>query len=127
VNLVEHVNPHNTFGPPLAGDPLLKRALAADYVILSSVGAHAQQEWQTIIDRKCHDIPNVGHTIWVTNSQAVSPAIVQAFCKKHDAQYIIFVAKKRKNPGSQTSFNDPARYFLQIKKIGTDFILACQK
>jgi hypothetical protein len=111
VSLVEQLNPRDGFHPPLANDSLLKNALAADCVILSSVGKHAQQGWQTIIDRKRRDIANVGHTLWVTNSQAAAPQIVQTFSHKHCARHVIFVAKVRKDPGSQTKFKDPAQFF----------------
>jgi hypothetical protein len=111
MSLAEHLNSLDDFLPPLADDTLLKSALAANCVILSSVGKHAQQGWQTIIDRKRRDIANVGHTIWVTNSQAAAPQIVQTFCHKHCAQHVIFVAKVRKDPGSETKFKDPAQSF----------------
>ena len=55
------------------------------------------------IDRKCHDVANVGHTFWVTCSQAAPPQIVQTFCHEHDAQHVIFVAKVRKASRAATA------------------------
>jgi hypothetical protein len=62
-----------------------------------------------------HDIATVGHTVWVTNSQAARPEIVQAFSNKHGARYVVFVAKRRDKPGSQTSNKNAARYFSRNK------------
>jgi hypothetical protein len=65
------------------GTSLLQEALQARYVILSTAGRHAQEAWQAIIDRKRTDITGVGHTVWVTNSQAARPDAVQSICKEH--------------------------------------------
>ena len=74
---------------------LLKSALAAEYSILSSAGSHAREDWTTIIARKTADIANVGHTVWVVNSNAARPNVVQSLCNDLDAHYVIFLGRQR--------------------------------
>jgi hypothetical protein len=82
---------------------LLQNALQARYVILSTAGRHAQEEWQRIIDRKRDDITSVGYTVWVTNSQAARPDAVQSFCKEHGPCHVIFMSRGyQNNPGPIT-------------------------
>jgi hypothetical protein len=42
---------------------LLQRALASNYLVLSSAGKHARQAWQQIINNTIADIGQVGHTV----------------------------------------------------------------
>lgn len=87
---------------------LIDDALGSDCLILSSAGAHAKQEWLTIIDRKRRDIVNTKHTVWVTNSLAARSEIVQAVCNQHGARHVVFLARMRDKPGVNTSNDDPA-------------------
>jgi len=83
-------------------------ALSSEFLILSSAGSHANQEWQTIIDRKRRDIARTKHTVWVVNSQAAAPQTVQAVCNRNGARHVIFLARMRDKPGANTSHDDPA-------------------
>jgi hypothetical protein len=86
---------------------ILKSALGAEYLILSSAGSHAREDWRTIIERKTTDIANVQHTVWVLNSNAARPDIVQSLCKNLSARYVIFLARQRDaKPGSGPSTPD---------------------
>lgn len=69
---------------------LIDDALRSELLILSSAGSHANQEWQTIIDRKRLDIARANHTLWVINSQAAAPQTVQAVCNQNGLRYVIF-------------------------------------
>ena len=94
---------------------LIDEALRSSCIILSSAGAHAQEEWLSIIDRKTRDIKNTKHTVWVTNSQAARPEIVQSFCADKGARHVMFLARQRNKPGKNTSNNNPAaRYSGQV-------------
>jgi hypothetical protein len=89
----------------IIGDvPLLKEALQARFLILSTVaGRYAREAWQAIIDRKCADVAGVGHTVWAMNSQAARPDAVQSFCKEHGPCHVLFLTKGHRNkPGSVT-------------------------
>jgi hypothetical protein len=79
---------------------MLQDALAAEHVILSSAGAHAGQAWHKIVARKQADIGRAGHSVWVVNSNATRPEIVQPFCHDHDAHYVIFVSRLLRNSKS---------------------------
>jgi hypothetical protein len=79
---------------------ILQNALAAQHLILSSAGAHAGQAWHKIIARKQSDIGRTGHSVWVVNSNATRPEIVQPFCHDHDARYVIFVSRLPRNAKS---------------------------
>jgi hypothetical protein len=74
---------------------MLRDALAAEHVVLSSSGAHARQEWHQIIARKTADIARAGHTIWVVNSNATRPEKLHPFCNDSNARYVIFVSRAR--------------------------------
>jgi hypothetical protein len=98
---------------------LLSNAQAADYLVVSSAGQHAQEDWHTIIDRKQRDIAKVGHTIWVTNSGATRVETVQRFCNDHhDARYVLFVAKKAKKSDQKgpTTAHPAKHYSVDQKK-----------
>jgi hypothetical protein len=91
---------------------LLKSALASDYLILSSAGSHAREDWGVIIARKAADIAKVGHTIWVLNSNAARPHAVQSICNQHNARYVIFLSRKRNGSGnSGPSTDDEAKSY----------------
>jgi hypothetical protein len=90
---------------------LLQQAVASQYVVLGSVGAHARQAWQIIVNNKNADINGFGYTIWLNNSQAVSPQLIQTFCRSQGARYVIFVARRRNNPGSGTRMRQIARNY----------------
>jgi hypothetical protein len=95
--------------PPTA-TPLLAEALQAKHLILSTAGQHARQAWQAIIDRKRDDTARVGHTVWVTNSQATRPDAVQSFCADYGASHVIFISRRQPNkPGPES--DDPARSY----------------
>jgi len=87
---------------------LIDEALSSECMILSSAGAHARQDWLTIINRKRRDITKADHTVWVTNSQAAKPEIVQSFCAQSGARHVVFLSKKRDKPGTDTSNDDAA-------------------
>lgn len=76
---------------------MLQDALAAEYVILSSAGAHAGQYWHQIIARKQADIARADHSLWVVNSNGTRPEIVQAFCRDHGARFVIFARRREAN------------------------------
>ena len=83
---------------------LLQDALQAKYLILSSVGSHAGENWSTIVARKSADIVKAKHSIWVVNSNAVRADALQAFCTEHDARYVIFVSRGGNvNAGTSTA------------------------
>lgn len=87
---------------------LIDDALRSEFLILSSAGSHANQEWQAIIDRKRRDIARTKRTVWVVNSQAAAPQTVQAVCNRSGARHVIFLARMRDKPGANTSHDDPA-------------------
>jgi hypothetical protein len=82
---------------------MLQNALAAEHVILSSAGAHAGQYWHQIVARKQADIARANHALWVVNSNATRPEIVQPFCRDHGARFVIFVRR----PGAKTNSGPP--------------------
>ena len=90
---------------------LISNALLADYLIVSSAGQHAQEDWHTIIERKRRDIATAGHTIWLTNSLATRVEIVQRFCKNHDVRYVLFVAKGQQGSQKGPPTDDPAKLY----------------
>jgi hypothetical protein len=91
--------PVPSFKDPLEGietmSQLLNKALAADYSILSSAGSHAGEVWPTISKRKTADIAQFGDTVWVQNSNALRPDVVQTFCQDFGACYVFFLSRKR--------------------------------
>lgn len=91
---------------------LLHDALEAKYLVLSSVGPHAREDWRTIIERKIADIEKAEHSIWVVNSNAARPHVLRVFCTKHDARYVIFVSRRpdsKVNSGPSTA--DRAQFY----------------
>jgi hypothetical protein len=96
----------------IAMGTLVKSALAAEYLILSSAGSHAREDWCTIITRKTADIASTGHSIWVLNSNAARPDVLQSFCKDHPACYVIFLGRERDGEsGSGTSTVERAQCY----------------
>jgi hypothetical protein len=95
---------------------LLNKALAADYLILSSAGSHAREDWRTIIKRKTADIAKFGHTVWLQNSIALRPDAVQTFCKDFGACYVIFLSRKRDGKAMGPSTDDPAKKYSDDNK-----------
>ena len=96
---------------------LIGNALLADYLIVSSAGQHAQEDWHTITERKQRDIAtNAGHTIWLTNSLATRVEIVQQFCKDRDVRYVLFVAKGKKSGLKGPPTDDPAKLYSADQK-----------
>ncbi len=49
------------------------------YAILSLAGSHAKESFNEILQRKIHDIENIGYTFWVENSRKSLPDKVQSF------------------------------------------------
>jgi hypothetical protein len=92
---------------------MLQSALAAEHVILSSAGAHARQDWLEIIARKQADIARADHTVWVVNSLATRPEVVQPFCRDLHARYVIFLSRRGRESKSASgpSTNDRAQAF----------------
>ena len=95
---------------------LTNNALLAEYLIVSSAGQHAQEDWHSIIERKRRDIANAGHTIWLTNSLATRVEIVQQFCNDHDVRDVLFVAKEQKGSQKGPPTNDPAKFYSADQK-----------
>jgi hypothetical protein len=96
---------------------LLQDALQARYLVLSSVGSHAGENWSTIVARKRVDIANARHSIWVVNSHAVRADALQAFCTEHDARYVIFLSRRphgQVNAGPPTA--DRAQFYSEDGK-----------
>jgi hypothetical protein len=92
---------------------MLQDALTAEHVILSSAGAHALEGWRDIMARKRADIVRANHSVWVVNSNATRPEIVQPFCHDHDARYVIFVSRRGRDFKSTSgpSSNDRAQSY----------------
>jgi hypothetical protein len=90
---------------------LTNNALLADYLIVSSAGQHAQEDWHTIIERKRRDIANAGHTIWLTNALPTRVEIVQQFCNAHNVRHVLFVAKEQKGSQKGPPTNHPAKFY----------------
>ena len=95
---------------------LISNALLAEYLIVSSAGQHAQEDWHTIIERKRGDIATAGHTIWLTNSLATRVEIVQQFCKDHGGRSVLFVAKGEKSSQKGPPTDDPAKFYSADQK-----------
>jgi hypothetical protein len=95
---------------------LLNNALAADYLILSSAGSHAREDWRTIIKRKTTDIAKLSHTIWLQNSIALRPDAVQTFCKDFEACYVIFLSRKRDGKATGPSTDVRAKKYSHDNK-----------
>jgi len=88
--------------------PLLNGALGAEHLILSSAGPHAGQAWRQIVARKSSDVDRAGHSVWVLNSNAARPEMVQTFCEKQGARYVIFVTRERGKGSRGTAAPDVA-------------------
>jgi hypothetical protein len=112
--------PVPSFKDPVEGigttSPPLNKALAADYLILSSAGSHAGEDRRTIIQRKIADIAKFGHTVWLQNSIALRPDDVQTFCQDFGACRIIFLSRKRDGKAKGPSTDDPAKEYSRDNK-----------
>ncbi len=93
---------------------ILEAALAADTLILSNAGAHANEDWRGIIERKAADIANIGHTVWVINSNAARPDVVRSFCSNHGARYVILVGRERDTTSGSGTLRDSAAQLYSI-------------
>jgi hypothetical protein len=97
---------------------MLQHALAAEYVILSSAGAHAREDWHKIITRKRADIARANHTVGVISSNATRPETVQSFCSDQDARYVVFVSRSRDSkPNAGPPTADRANEYSTERKI----------
>jgi hypothetical protein len=101
---------------------LLQGAYSAEYLILSSAGSHAREDWRTIIARKTADIAKAKHSVWVLNSNAARPDNLQSFCNNYAARFIIFLSRERdgkpdSGPSSEAgaqSYSDNNRSWLPL-------------
>jgi len=69
---------------------LLDDALRASECVVSVMGAHADEDADTIFGRKMEDCRIVGRIFWVAKSAKARPAQVQAMCRS-GLRYAIFV------------------------------------
>jgi hypothetical protein len=112
--------PVSSFKDPLEAiattSPLLNRALAADYLILSSAGSHAREDLCTIMKRNTADITKFSHTLWLQNSIALRPDAVQTFCQDFGACDVIFLSRKRDGKAKGPSTDEPAKGYSRDNK-----------
>lgn len=69
---------------------ILDDALRASECVLSVMGAHADEDADTIFGRKIEDCRIVGRTFWLAKSAKARPPQVQAMCRS-GSSYVIFV------------------------------------
>ena len=86
---------------------LLDDALRASECVLSVMGAHADEDADTIFGRKIEDCRIVGRTFWVAKSAKARPVQVQAMCGS-GSHYTIFVGPSSPGGARPATVSDSA-------------------
>jgi hypothetical protein len=85
----------------------LDDALRASACVVSVMGAHADEDADTIFGRKMEDCRIAGRTLWVAKSAKARPAQVQAMCRS-GSSYAIFVEPATPGGARPTTESDSA-------------------